>query len=123
MVHDHVLRDEDEVDRHDLDHGTEAEHRRADAGPDEAFLRDRGLAHALGPVLRPQPRGDLVRALEAADLLAHQEHALVAFELLVESASERFAIGHLCHDRVSSRSPNGAAVFIASNCSRQSSSP
>jgi hypothetical protein len=119
VVHDHVLRDEDEVDRHDLDHRPEAEHRRADTGADEAFLGDRRLAHALGPVLLPQPCGDLVRALEAADLLAHQEHALVAIELLVESTPERLAIGHLCHDRVSWRSPYGAAVFIRSNCSRQ----
>ena len=118
VVHDHVLRDEDEVDRHDLDDRAQTEHRGADPGPDEALLRDRGLAHALGAVLLPEPGGDLVRAFEAADLLAHQEHALIALELLVESTPERFAIGHFCQDRVSSRSPNGAAVFMAANCSR-----
>ena len=32
VVHDHVLRDENEVDRHDLDHRTQPEHRGADAG-------------------------------------------------------------------------------------------
>ena len=54
VVHDHVHGDEDEVDRHDLDDGPQAEHRRADAGADEALLRDRRLAHAPGAVLRVQ---------------------------------------------------------------------
>ena len=51
-----------------------------------------------------------VGAVEAPDLLAHQEHAVIAGKLLVESAAKRLAIGHVLHERVPSRSPNGPAT-------------
>ena len=103
--------------------GPQAEHRGADAGADEALLGDRRLAHAARAVLRIEAGGDLVGALEAPDLLAHEEHALVARELLVERAPQRLAVGHARHERVPSRSPNGPPRAIGANCSRQSGSP
>ena len=75
------------------------------------------LADALAAPLLPEAGGDLVGALEAADLLAHQEDALVARELLVERAPQRLAVGHVRHPRVSFRSPNGPAVSMRANCS------
>ena len=84
VVDDLVHRDEQEVQRHDLDDGTLAEHRSADTGADEALLRDGGVAHAVGPELVEEAGGDLVGAVEDADLLAHDEDALVAGELLAQ---------------------------------------
>ena len=84
VIDDLVHRDEQEVEGHDLDHRALAEHRGADAGADEALLGDRGVAHAVGPELVEQTGGDLVGAVEDADLLAHHEDALVARELLAQ---------------------------------------
>ena len=54
VVDDLVHRDEQEVDRHDLDDRALAEHRRADAGADEPLLGDRRVAHAVGAELLEQ---------------------------------------------------------------------
>ena len=74
--------------------GRSPEHRRADAGADEALLGDRRVAHAVGAELVHQAGGDLVGALEDADLLAHEEDALVARELLAQREAQRLAVGH-----------------------------
>ena len=123
VVHDHVHGHEDEVDRHDLDDRPQAEHRGAHAGADEALLGDRRLAHAPRAVLRVEAGRDLVGALEAADLLAHEEDLVVARELLVERAPQGLAVGHARHARVPSRSPNGPPRSMRENCSRQFGSP
>ena len=52
--------------------------RRADAGADEGRLRQRRVADALRAELLQQALGDGVAAAVAADVLAHQEDALVA---------------------------------------------
>ena len=69
------------------------------------------------PVLLPEAGRDLVGALEAADLLAHQEHVRVAAELLVERLAQRLAVGHVGHVRSSPRSPKGAPDAMRENCS------
>ena len=71
MIDDLVNGDEDKIDRHNLDHRAQPEHRRADRQPDEALLGDRRVDHALFAELGLQPFGDAVRPLELADLLAH----------------------------------------------------
>ena len=73
VVDDLVHRQQREVDRHQLDHRAQAGHRRADAHPDDRVLGDRRVAHALLAELVEQPGGDLERAVEDADVLAHQE--------------------------------------------------
>ena len=94
VVDDLVDRDEQEVDRHDLHDRALAAHRGADRGADEALLGDRRVAHALRAELAHQAGGDLVGALEDADLLAHHEDALVAGELLAQREAQRLAVGH-----------------------------
>ena len=47
-----------------------------------------------GAELVQQAGGDLVGAVEDADLLAHHEDALVARELLAQREAQRLAVGH-----------------------------
>ena len=94
VIDDLVHRDEQEIEGHDLDHRALAEHRGADARADEPLLGDRGVAHAVGPELVEQAGGDLVGAAEDADLLAHDEDALIARELLAQRQADRLAVGH-----------------------------
>ncbi len=129
VVDDLVHGDEQEVEGHDLDDGALAEHRGADTRADEALLGDRGVAHAVGPEFVKQARGDLVGALEDPDLLAHDEDALVAPELLAQRQAHGFAVGHdlgLGGERghrprpaskTRSSSSNGLPGCMRSNCS------
>ena len=52
------------------------------------------VAHAVRAELLEQAGGDLVGAVEDADLLAHHEDALVALELLAQREPQRLAVGH-----------------------------
>ena len=63
------------------------------ASADEALLGDRRVADPLRAELLQQPGGDLVGALEDADLLAHQEDVLVARQLLAQRVVQRLAVG------------------------------
>jgi hypothetical protein len=95
---------------HDLDDRPQAHHGRADAGADEALLaRSASRARACGRT-SPQAGGDLVGALEAADLLAHEEDAVVAVELLVERAAQRLAVRHVRHRRLPRRARRTGAA-------------
>src|SRR5579859_7267529 len=140
-VVDHLIHgDQQEVDRHDLDDRALAEHRRADAGTDEALFGDRRVADAVGAELLEQAGGHLVGAVEYADLLAHYEHASVAVHLLAHRQAQCLAVAHrrvalaravagavyvrgrLGRDhspkppaKTSSRSPNGAPGNIRAN--------
>ena len=51
VVDDLIERQQREVDRHQLDHGAQADHRGADAHADDRVLGDRGVAHAPLPEL------------------------------------------------------------------------
>ena len=102
MVDDLVHRQQREVDRHQLDDRAQAGHRRADAHADDRVLGDRRVAHALLAELLEQPGGDLEGAVEDADVLAHQEHVLVALHLLAQRLVERLAVAHDGHQRSSS---------------------
>ena len=93
VVDDLVQGQQREVDRHDLDDRAQAEHGRADRGAGEALLGDRRVADPLGAELAEQARGDLVGALEDADLLAHEEDAVVAQHLLAQRVVQRLAVG------------------------------
>ena len=70
----------------------------ADAG--EAMLGNGRVDHALRPELLQQTLADLVGALILRDLLAHQEHAIVAAHLLGHRIPKRLAHGLLDHLRV-----------------------
>ena len=93
-VHDLVERQQAEVDRHDLDDRSHPAERRADAGADEARLRQRRVAHPVATELLVQALGDGVGAAVVGDVLAHDEHTLVGGECLAERVVHRFAVGH-----------------------------
>src|SRR5438105_3844610 len=94
-----VERKQCEVDRHQLDDWPQPGHRRAHAEAHDRVLGDRGVAHAPLTELLEQPRGHFERAAEHADVLAHQDHALIARELLAQGRVECVAIAHLWHQR------------------------
>ncbi len=91
-------------------------HGRADAGAGEARFRQRRIANPLGPELGDQALADGVAAAVAADILAHQEHAIVALDRVANGLLHRFAVGDL--DRCGARGlllhaihrPAGAAL-------------
>ncbi len=83
-VDDLVERQQREVDRHQLDDRSQSAHRRAHADSDDRVLRDRRVANTALVELLQQTVGDLERAAEHADVLAQQQHALVALQLLAQ---------------------------------------
>src|SRR5262249_6395963 len=91
--------------------------RRADPRPDDRVLRDRGVADPLLAKLVEEPLGDLERALEDADVLAHHEHRLVAAHLLRHRVAE--GLPHPLNHRpaASSSPPPGAAGFDSTSSS------
>ena len=92
VVDDLVVGDEREVDRHHLDHRSQAEHRRADGGADDDLFGDGRVDHALGAELVEQAVGDAIRAAELADVLADQEDGVVALHLLAQRFAKRDAV-------------------------------
>ena len=78
VVEDLIEREQAEIHRHHLDDRAHAGHGRADPRPDEAGLRERRVANALGAELVQQALAHGVAAAIAADILAHQEDAGVA---------------------------------------------
>lgn len=97
VVDDLIEREQREVDRHDLHHRAEAEHCRADRGAGEPLLGDGGVPHPLLPELLEQAARDLVGALKDADLLAEQEHAVVAEHLGPQGVVQGLTVGHDGH--------------------------
>ena len=110
VVDDLVEGEQGEVDRHQLDDGAQAGHGGADAHADDRVLGDRRVAYALLAELVEQAGGHLERAPEHADVLAHQEHALVSLQLLAQRGVERVAVAHLGHQDASS--PRRTASLI-----------
>ncbi len=97
-VHDLVEREQGEVPRHELDDGPEPDHRRADPDAGEAELGDGRVDDAHLAELLEEPLRDLVRALVDADLLPHEEDAVVAVHLFAERLVEGVAVGDYGHD-------------------------
>ena len=126
VVDDLVHRQQREVDRHQLDHRAQAEHRRAHSHADDRVLRDRRVAHALLAELLEQSGGDLEGALEDADVLAHEEDVLVLVHLLAQGLVEGLAIAHGGHQPpppwLSRSSPPGSPSPVASSAPSASAS-
>ena len=118
MVDDLIEGEQREVDRHQLHHRSQARHRRADPHADDRVLGDRRVAHAALPELLEQAVGDLEGAAEDADVLAHEEHPLVAGQLLPQPRVESLAIAHLRHHGTSSRRspPSSPAASASVSC-------
>ena len=88
-----------EVEGHEFHDGAQPRECRANAEPREAHLGDGRVDHAARPELVEQPLGNLVRALVFRDLLAHDEHGIVAAHFLRHGIAKRLAHGGLHHLR------------------------
>ena len=69
------------------------------ARADDPRLRERRVHDAVGAELLEEAVGDLERAAEDADVLAHQQHALVVAHLRAQAVGDRLQVGHLAHER------------------------
>ncbi len=84
VVGDGIECDGEEVAVHDLRHRAQA----AEGGPHrhagDGRLGDWGVAHAIGAELAVEAAGAAVDAAVDADVLAHDEHPLIAQHLLAQ---------------------------------------
>ena len=92
LVGDLVRRHQGEVHVHELDHGAQADDRRADGGAADRGLGDRRVEHALAPERLEQALGELEGAAVVGDVLAVEDDAPVAGHLLGEGLAQRVAI-------------------------------
>ncbi len=107
--HDHVEWTAGEVGELQLNHRTLALPRRADRGADESLLGDGRIHHPLSAELLQQAGGDLVRALEQADLFAQQHHGWIAPHLFGQSVVQGLTVGNYAHGSC----PGSAAGWLA----------
>ena len=108
LVDDLVEAHRRQVGEHDLCDGAHAAERGARRGADDRRLGDRRVDDALAAVLAVQALRDAEHAadldrlsvlLEAADILADEEHPRVPLELVVQGLVQRIAHaldGHVC---------------------------
>ncbi len=72
--------------------GRHAEHRGTEAHADETGFADGGVDDAFGAVFGQKAFGDLVRAVELGDFLAHDDDVRVAVQFLGHGVAESFAV-------------------------------
>src|ERR1019366_3894825 len=92
-------------------------HRGADRRTDEACLRNRGVAHALGAELVDKALGRAERAEH--DVLAHQEGQRIAFHFFGDGLVYRLDKTDLRHDDTSERGCSGDVVNIVGDFRRR----
>ena len=118
---DLVERGEDEPVELDLAHRPEPAHREADRGADDAGFGQRRVEDALLAELGLQPLGHAEHSAELADVLAHEEHAVVLAHRAPQPRAERAAERHVLHgwcrrDRVAHEAPSSKdASYSASH--------
>ena len=113
VVDDLIERQQAEVDGHDFDHRPESEHRRADGRADEALFGDGRVHDAVGAELLQQTGGNLVRALEPADLFAEQDDQRIAAHFFGERVVQGLAIGDYTHGTWPGRAAGWLATWVA----------
>ena len=91
--HDHVEGAAGEIGELQLHDWTLALPGCADRGTDEPLLRDRRVHHAIRAELLEQTGRDAERASVVADVLAEQEHSLVAAHRVGETVVDGLEIG------------------------------
>ena len=91
--HDHVEGAAGEIGELQLHDWTLALPGCSDRGTDEPLLRDRRVQHAIRAELLEQSCGDAERAAVVADVLAEQEHAIVAAHRVGETVADGLEIG------------------------------
>jgi hypothetical protein len=77
---------------------SQADDRCADGGADDPGLRQRRVHDAVGAELLDEAVGHLEGAAEDADVLAHEQDALVVAHLRAQAVGDRAQVGHLGHD-------------------------
>src|SRR4029079_17676890 len=95
--HQVVPRARDEVRELHLRNRAHAHDRRAGARADDRRLGEWGVQHAPVPELLLEPERHLERAAVDADVLADDEHALVAAHLGAQPVGDRLQIRELGH--------------------------
>ena len=93
LIDQHVHGQRHEIENLDLHDGAHAGDGGADAAADEGGFRDRRVAHALFSEALDQPFRHLEDAAGQADILAHEEHAVVALHFAVDRFVQRFDEG------------------------------
>ena len=88
VIDDRVHGQEGEVDRHQLGHGAQARDGRAGRGAGDDTFGDGRILHALLAELIEEAAGDSVGAAPLTDLLAHNEHPLVAVHLFSKGLAD-----------------------------------
>ena len=137
-VHDLVEGQQAEVAGHHFDDRPHAAERRADAGADEAGLRERRVTNPFGSELGQQAAADREAAAVAAHVLTHQEHARIGQQRGAQALPHGLAIGDLArlrHDGVGRghgcapseytkrmRSVTGSSVPASANATASSTS-
>ena len=81
LVDDRVEADGEEVHVHDLGDRSQARHRGADRGAEQARLGDRRVDHPLRPEAVVETAGRAVDTAAGADVDAHHDDVLVALHL------------------------------------------
>ncbi len=97
VVDDLVVGDERKTPGHELDHGPQAVHGRADGQAGETGFADRRVDDPLRAELLQQALADLVGAVVFGDFLAHEHDAVVALHFFGEGLIEGFAVGQGRH--------------------------
>src|SRR3954454_14001335 len=119
LVDERVHRQRHEVPEHDLEHGPQPGDRRAVGGAGERQLGDRRVEDAVGAEALLQAARYGEHAPGQRDVLAEEDHALVALELLGERVADRVAelqaLAHAANSvaRSSRGSGYGAAFALA----------
>ncbi len=100
VIDDLIERHERERERHELDDGPQARHRRPDAQPGEPGLGDGGVDHAFGAEAFQQALADLVSAVVFGHFLAHEEDVRIALHFFDQGFVDGLAVGDFSHGKV-----------------------
>ena len=98
LVGDHVPADREEIGEHDLRDRSQPGHRRSHRRPDDRLLGNGRVSHAPGPEPLEEPEGGLEDSARSADVLAEEDHALVARHLLRNAGGDGVPVGQFRHD-------------------------
>src|SRR6185436_12467816 len=97
VVHDLIEGEEAEIHRHDFHDRSHATQCGSDAGTNEGAFRQRCVSDALRPELVQQPLATSIGSTILADVFAHEKHAWVILQRLMESGSNGFSVCHFNH--------------------------
>ena len=87
----------EEIRKHDFSNRPQARHRRAHRSAQYRLLRNRAIAHALGPEFLQQTDRRLEYAARRCDVFAEKHDAFVARHFLRYAGGDRFAISQFRH--------------------------